>query len=72
MNNGMENYHLMRADEEEESQKWRRNWFVSPITPHATLGPALPVFEDYASFPRPKSSSFLWTTTDLPVMDLSP
>ena len=30
--------------------------FIKPITPHANLFPALPVFKDSASPPRPKSS----------------
>ena len=48
------------------------NYFDSPITPQATLGPEFPVFRDYSSPFFPKSSSFWWTTTDLPTIEYSP
>jgi len=33
------------------------NYFESPMTPHATLAPEFPVFNDYSSPFLPKSSS---------------
>lgn len=33
------------------------NYFERPITPHATLAPEFPVFNDYSSPFLPKSSS---------------
>lgn len=48
------------------------NYFERPITPHATLAPEFPVFNDYSSPFLPKSSSFAWTTTDLPTIEYWP
>ena len=47
------------------------NSLARPITPQATLGPELPFILDYPSF-LPRSSSFLCTTTDRPIIEYSP
>ena len=41
---------------------------LKPITPHANLFPAFPVFKDSSSPPKPKSSSLSCTITDLPII----
>jgi hypothetical protein len=48
------------------------NESVNPITPHANLLPEFPVFKDSSFSPLPRSSSFSWTTTDLPIILISP
>lgn len=42
------------------------------MTPHAGLPPALPVFNESACPPFPKSSWPAWTTTVLPKIEFSP
>ena len=44
-------------------------YFDIPITPHASLAPAFPVFNDSKLFPLPKSSLSLWTITLLPIIE---
>jgi hypothetical protein len=46
--------------------------FFKPMTPQATRPPALPVFFESGVSPRPKSSSFSWTTTERPIIDVEP
>ncbi len=52
------------------------NYFFSgltvPIRPQAKRLPALPVFFDSSSPPRPKSSGFSWTTKQRPRIECSP
>lgn len=43
-----------------------------PITPQAGLPPALPVFNESAWPPLPKSSVPAWTTTVLPKIEVGP
>ena len=43
-----------------------------PITPHATLPPALPVVFDSSWPPLPRSSTFAWRTHDLPRTEYAP
>lgn len=42
------------------------------MTPQASLPPALPVVKESGESPLPRSSSFSWTTTALPIMQWSP
>lgn len=45
---------------------------LNPITPQANLGPALPVVKLSGWSVFPKSSTFPWTTIDLPITLYSP
>ena len=48
------------------------NYLAKPITPQATLAPELPVLLESGWLVLPKSSSWAWTTTDLPTMEYYP
>ena len=48
------------------------NSLASPMTPQATLAPEFPVFSESGWSVFPKSSSWAWTTTDLPTIEYSP